>query len=62
MMADIKGDFNSYIIASYEISYYHPVAIHILITFPADADNISFSHALFQVDYEQALYRQRVAW
>lgn len=60
MMADIKGDFNSYIIASYEISYYHPVAIHILITFPAD--NISFSHALFQVDYEQALYQQRVAW
>lgn len=59
-MADIKGDFNSYIIASYEISYYHPVAIDILITFLAD--NISFSHALFQVDYEQALYRQRVAW
>lgn len=60
MMADIKGDFNSYFIASYEISYYHPVVIHILITFPAD--NISFSHASFQVDYEQALYRQRVAW
>lgn len=59
MMADIRGDFNSYIIASYEISYYPPVAIHILITFPAD--NISFSHASFQVDYEQALYRQRVA-
>ena len=60
MMADIRGDFNSYIIASYEISYYYPVAIDILITFLAD--NISFSHALFQVDYEQALYRQRVAW
>ena len=57
MMADIRGDFNSYII---EISYYHPVAIDILITFPAD--NISFSHALFQVDYEQALYQQRFAW